>query len=136
MESNKKMRIISGVLKGRVIDFLKNTKTRPLKDAVKENIFNILKHSNLINVKIENSNVLDLYSGVGSFGIECISNGAEKVTFIEQDPVAANILNKNLIELSIENRSKVYKNKIEDILASNFNEKFHFFFFGPAIFRY
>ncbi len=131
MESNKKMRIISGVLKGRVIDFLKNTKTRPLKDAVKENIFNILKHSNLINVKIENSNVLDLYSGVGSFGIECISNGAEKVTFIEQDPVAANILNKNLIELSIENRSKVYKNKIEDILASNFNEKFHIFFLDP-----
>ena len=73
------MRIISGLLKGRSINFLKNSKTRPLKDNVKENIFNILKHSNLIKTKIENSNILDLYSGVGSFGIECISRGAKKL---------------------------------------------------------
>ena len=47
------MRIISGILKGRSIDFLKNNETRPLKDAVRENIFNILIHSNLIEVKIK-----------------------------------------------------------------------------------
>ena len=47
------MRIISGNLKGKKIKFfLKNSKTRPLKDSVKENIFNILKHSNLIKTKI------------------------------------------------------------------------------------
>ena len=58
MESNKKiMRIISGKLKGKSIDFLKNSTTRPLKDSVKENIFNILKHSNLINVQIEKKNI-------------------------------------------------------------------------------
>ena len=66
------MRVISGVLKGRSINFLKNKNTRPLKDSVKESVFNILKHSNLVKTKIENSNVLDLYSGIGSFGIECI----------------------------------------------------------------
>ena len=49
------MRIISGSLKGKSISFLKNLNTRPLKDIVKENIFNIIKHSNLINVKIEKS---------------------------------------------------------------------------------
>ena len=43
------MRIISGDLKGKTIAFLKSSVTRPLKDSVKENIFNILKHSNLIN---------------------------------------------------------------------------------------
>ena len=59
------MRIISGFLKGRSINFLKNANTRPLKDSVRESIFNILKHSNLIKVKIEDSNVLDLYSGIG-----------------------------------------------------------------------
>jgi len=125
------MRIISGTLKGRSIDFLKNTKTRPLKDAVKENVFNILKHSNLINVRIENSNILDLYSGIGSFGIECISRGAKKVTFVEQDAIAANTLSKNLIELSIENKSKIYQNKIEDILVNDIKEKFHIFFLDP-----
>ena len=77
------MRIISGFLKGKRIKYTKNIITRPLKDSVKENIFNILRHSNSIKIKIEKANVLDLYSGVGSFGIECNSRGAENVTFIE-----------------------------------------------------
>ena len=64
-----------------------------MKDIVKENIFNVLQHSNLINIDIQNSNVLDLYSGIGSFGIECISRG-EKVTFIDKDRDAMIILKK------------------------------------------
>ena len=76
------MRIISGKLKGKTILFTKSNITRPLKDSVKENIFNILLHSNLIKVDIINSNILDLYSGVGSFGIECLSRGAQNVTFV------------------------------------------------------
>ena len=55
------MRIISGKYKNKKLDFEENFKTRPLKDSVKENIFNILKHSNKINVPIKNSNILDLY---------------------------------------------------------------------------
>ena len=74
------MRIISGELKGKSINYLKNSNTRPLKDSVRENIFNILKHSFSINVKVENSNILDLYSGIGSFGIESLSRYAKKVT--------------------------------------------------------
>ena len=77
------MRIISGFLKGKSLIFLKNFNTRPLKDVVKENIFNILKHSNLLSVNLKEANVLDLYSGIGSFGLESISRGAKKVTFIE-----------------------------------------------------
>ena len=95
------MRIISGSLKGKSIDFLKNMNTRPLKDSVKENIFNILKHSNLFNVTTEKAIILDLYSGIGSFGIECISRGAAKVTFVEQDKNAVNVLSKNLNKLSV-----------------------------------
>ena len=81
----KRHEIISGFLKKKKINYLKNFKTRPLKDSVKENIFNILIHSKKINIKIENSKVLDLYSGVGSFGIECISRGAKMVTFVENN---------------------------------------------------
>tara|TARA_B100001063_G_scaffold215491_1_gene216494 strand:+ start:425 stop:988 length:564 start_codon:yes stop_codon:yes gene_type:complete len=125
------MRIISGGLKGRSIGFLKNSNTRPLKDTVKENIFNILEHSNLIEARIENSNILDLYSGIGSFGIECISRGATKVTFVEKDKDAVNILKDNLIKLSIVEKSKLHHNSIENILSRNFNEKFHVFFFDP-----
>ena len=72
------MRVISGFLKGKKIDFLKSSTTRPLRDFVKESTFNVLIHSNLINIPLENANVLDLYSGVGSFGIECVSRGVKK----------------------------------------------------------
>ena len=64
------MRIISGKLKGKSIAFIKSSVTRPLKDSVKENIFNIISHSNLLNVNLEKSNILDLYSGIGSFGLD------------------------------------------------------------------
>ena len=110
------MRIIGGLLKGKKIKFLKNTTTRPLKDSVKENIFNILTHSNVIKTKIENSDVLDLYSGVGSFGIECISRGSQKVTFIEKDKNAFYALKENLQYLSIGNKTNIFFNDIEKIL--------------------
>ena len=125
------MRIISGALKGKTINFLKNSDTRPLKDSVKENIFNILKHSNLIKARIKNSNILDLYSGIGSFGIECISRQAGKVTFVEQDLKASNILKENLIKLSIIDKSKVLTDEIGDNLICSLKEKFHIFFLDP-----
>ena len=122
------MRIISGKLRGRSINYIKNSKTRPLKDSVKENIFNILQHSKNIKSQIYNSNVLDLYSGIGSFGIECISRGAKRVVFVEQDINASNILKQNLISLSVENKSKIFNNKIENVLTKDFKEKFDIFF--------
>ena len=126
-----KMRIISGFLKGKKINYLKNLNTRPLKDSVKENIFNILIHSKLINVKIENCNVLDLYSGIGSFGIECISRGAKKVTFIEKNNISSNILKENLNQLMISNKSKIYNEKIESVIDKKLNEKFDIIFLDP-----
>ena len=79
------MRIISGKFKNKRLFFPKNLKTRPLKDSVRENIFNILEHSKKINIKIKNSNILDLYSGSGSFGLESLSRYASKVLFVEKD---------------------------------------------------
>ncbi len=124
------MRIISGTLKGKSINFLKNKNTRPLKDSVKESIFNILNHSNLIKTDIQNSNILDLYSGVGSFGIESLSRNAKKVTFIEKDINASNILKENLKKLSIFQKSKIFTDKIENVL-SRLEEKFNIFFLDP-----
>ena len=125
------MRIISGTLKGKSINFLKNSITRPLKDSVKENIFNILKHSNLLTVNLKNSNILDLYSGIGSFGLECISRGAKRVTFVEKDKNAFSILNENLINLNIEERSTIIKENIEFFLKEGLFEKFEIIFLDP-----
>ena len=126
------MRIVSGFLKGKKIDFLKSAITRPLRDFVKENIFNIINHSNLINVKLENANVLDLYSGVGSFGIECISRGVKRTTFIENDSNALITLKKNLSNLKIENNSKVFNGKTMLFLKNlDIQDKFEIIFFDP-----
>jgi 16S rRNA (guanine966-N2)-methyltransferase len=77
------MRIISGTFKNKKILEPNDIKTRPLKDLVKESIFNILDHTNKFIINLKNSNVLDLFSGVGSFGIECLSRGVKSVIFIE-----------------------------------------------------
>ena len=113
------MRIISGILKGKSLNFLRNPNTRPLKDSVRENIFNILMHSKLVKTKVENSNILDLYSGVGSFGIESLSRNAKKVTFIEKDYNLSRILKDNLTKLSLINKSIIFTDEIENILLKN-----------------
>ena len=77
------MRIISGNFKGKKLFIPEDENTRPLKDNVKESIFNILEHSKLISYSLNNSKILDLFSGVGSFGLECISRKSSHVTFFE-----------------------------------------------------
>ena len=125
------MRIISGKLKGKKISFLKITSTRPLKDSVKESVFNILTHSNLLNVNLENSNILDLYSGFGSFGLECISRGAKKITFVEKNEVVAKILKKNLLDLGLKKEATVITGDINSFLKKDSHEKYEIIFLDP-----
>ena len=129
--STKVMRIISGKFKGKIIKYLKNNTTRPLRDSVKENIFNLLIHSKILNIKIEKASILDLYSGVGSFGIECISRGAKNVTFVENDSAANETIRKNLNYLLIFEKTKIFKENVNDFLKRNINEKYNIFFFDP-----
>ena len=124
------MRIISGILKGKQINFIKNLTTRPLKDSVKENIFNILKHSKKIETKIEKANILDLYSGIGSFGLECISRNSKKVTFVEKDTKVTNILRNNLGNHSILDKALIINDKVENFLE-NCKNKYNIFFLDP-----
>ena len=126
------MRIISGFLKGKKMFFLKSLVTRPLRDFVKESTFNIIKHSNLIKFSLEHSNVLDLYSGVGSFGIECISRGVKNVTFVEKDKEALNALKNNIESLKIKTKSTVIESKIASFLSKiNKKIKYEIIFFDP-----
>ncbi len=127
------MRIISGYLKGKKIFLPKDKKTRPLKDIVKESIFNILIHSNKVNFQIKNSEILDLFSGSGSFGLECISRGAKKIYFNENYSDAIEILKKNIKILNCENKSTLSEIdcfKLQNI-AKKFNKKFDLIFIDP-----
>ena len=125
------MRIISGKLKGKSINYIKDSTTRPLKDSVKENIFNVLNHSNQIEINIKEANILDLYSGIGSFGLECISREANKVTFIEQNKNTFNVLKENLVALSIIDQAMIINNKIENFIDKINKEKYDIFFLDP-----
>jgi 16S rRNA (guanine966-N2)-methyltransferase len=126
------MRIISGSFKGKKIIEPKDLKTRPLKDLTKESIFNIITHSKKFEINLENSEVLDLFSGVGSFGIECLSRGVKEVIFVENYSVVLSILKKNLSDLKSINNYKIiekdiYKNSNLFLL----NKKFDIIFLDP-----
>tara|TARA_Y100000389_G_scaffold65385_1_gene61454 strand:+ start:619 stop:1182 length:564 start_codon:yes stop_codon:yes gene_type:complete len=108
------MRIISGNYKGKKIFEPKDKSTRPLKDLTKESIFNIIHHSNKFDTKLEKSNVLDLFAGVGSFGLECLSRNASSVTFVESHKQATSILKKNIKNMNFSNSSEIIEKDVFD----------------------
>ena len=110
------MRIISGKFKGIKIFDPIDKKTRPLKDMVRESIFNFLIHSKKISLNLERSNILDLYSGTGSFGLECLSRFADKVVFVEKDKDAIKILKKNIKKIKVENNTEIYFTEVYKLL--------------------
>ena len=126
------MRVISGSLKGKKILEPKDNKTRPLKDLAKESIFNIIEHSNKFDTQLIDSNILDLFSGVGSFGIECLSRGSKKVVFIENYSGVLQILKKNLTSLKLTNNYEILESDVySDNILSNLNSKFDIIFLDP-----
>ena len=126
------MRIISGNFKGKKILEPKNKSTRPLKDLTKESLFNIIVHSNKFNIKLKNSNILDLFSGVGSFGLECLSREASNVTFIENYKEVLPILKKNILALNYLNKTKIIEKDIFEQLNFNIlDNKYDIIFIDP-----
>ena len=126
------MRIISGNSKGRKIQEPKDLNTRPLKDLTKESIFNILTHSNKLTIKLENSNVLDLFSGVGSFGLECLSRASSNVTFVENYNNVLSVLKKNILNLDYQKNSLIIEKDIfNNFSLKNLKKKFDIIFMDP-----
>ena len=125
------MRIISGSFKGKKILEPKDIKTRPLKDLTKESIFNIINHSNKFKINIENSIILDLFSGVGSFGIECLSRKAKKVIFVEHYKGVLPILKNNLLSLKSIVNYDIIEENIHNNLFLKLKYKFDIIFLDP-----
>ena len=126
------MRIISGLYKGKKILEPKDKQTRPLKDLTKESIFNIINHSNKFKINVSNAIVLDLFSGVGSFGLECLSRGVNEVIFVENYLGVLPILKKNLGNLkTIENYSIIEEDIFNENFLSNLKKSFDIIFLDP-----
>lgn len=89
------MRIVGGSRKGARIFAPKGASTRPTSDRVREAIFGILG-------SVEGSSVLDLFAGSGGLGLEALSRGADQAVFVESDPVAVKVIERNLEKLGLE----------------------------------
>lgn len=76
--------------------------TRPTSDRVKEALFNI------IAAEIEGSNVLDIFAGTGSLGIEALSRGAKRAVFFDKSPECCGIIKENLAHTKLADRAEVY----------------------------
>ena len=127
------MRIIAGKFKGKKLFLPKDKNTRPLKDLVKESIFNLLEHSAQIKKKIKDASVLDLFSGSGSFGLECISRGSQDVYFFENYSLAIRTLKKNILLFDQNNNSKVFEEDCFNYFNSKniLNKSFDIIFVDP-----
>jgi 16S rRNA (guanine966-N2)-methyltransferase len=99
------MRIIAGEYRGRKLIALDNLSIRPTTDRAKQTIFDILTN----RIVFDGTEVLDLFSGTGSLGLEAISRGAKSVTFIEKSPQSISVLNKNIQTLGCEKQCTVHQ---------------------------
>jgi 16S rRNA (guanine966-N2)-methyltransferase len=88
------MRIIAGTRRGARIAAPKGLATRPTGDRVREAAFNLIG-------PVEGATVLDLFAGSGAMGLEALSRGAEKVTFVESDRLACRTISENLEKLRL-----------------------------------
>ena len=125
------MKIISGKFKGTKLFLPLDKNTRPLRSIVKEAIFNLLKHSNKFSTEFEEKNILDLFSGTGSFGLECLSRGANHVTFVEESKEAIKILNQNIKKIKLEKNVLIINQSVDKFLNKNFIEKYNIIFLDP-----
>src|SRR5699024_8038325 len=121
------MRIITGTLRGRTIQTVPGTTTRPTSDKIKEAIFHV------IGPYFDGGTSLDLYAGSGSLGIEAISRGMDRAIFIDRANEAIKTIRKNIKQLQIEENAEIYRNsalRALEILARK-QERFDLIFIDP-----
>ena len=95
------MRVITGTARGRRLKELQGMETRPTTDKVKESLFSIIQFD------IEGRRVLDLFAGTGQLGIEALSRGAARCTFVDQRKDAAALVRENLKLTGLSGQGKV-----------------------------
>jgi 16S rRNA (guanine966-N2)-methyltransferase len=122
------MRVIAGIYKGRRLKTLEGLSVRPTSDRMRETLFNIL------SPRIEGASFADICAGSGAIGVEALSRGAERVTFIESSLKAARIISENLRNCGIrrEDYSVINRDVIRALknLASE-KTQFDIIYFDP-----
>ena len=97
----KGLRIIGGTWRGRTIEYSGDPRTRPMKDRTREAVFN------LVGPSVKGTHAIDLFAGTGALGLEALSRGAERATFIERHIPTAKLIRDNIVKLKAEEISEV-----------------------------
>jgi len=119
------LQIIAGKYKGRKLSAPKGKSTHPMGSRVRSALFNI------IGEEVKDAEVLDAFAGSGSLGLEALSRGANRVTFIEKDKIASKILNENIEKLGVGKLAKSIKAGVSTWSDSNQDKLFDIIFADP-----
>ena len=119
------MRIISGKARGTKLYTLDGTATRPTLDRVKESLFNIIQND------IEDSTVLDLFSGSGAIGLEFLSRGAKRAVLCDNSKDAIKIIKQNVQKTHFEEKVEVYNMEFTKLVERLQNQKFDIIYIDP-----
>lgn len=94
------LRIIGGDLRGRKLEYHGDSRTRPMKDRVREAVFNLIEP--------KGKYAIDLFGGTGALGLEAISRGAVGALFIERHFPTARLIEQNAGQLGIDDQCRVF----------------------------
>jgi 16S rRNA (guanine966-N2)-methyltransferase len=106
------MRIIAGRFRGRRLSGPEGEGVRPTSDRLRETLFNILM------ARVPGARVLDGFAGTGALGLEALSRGAAQVTFVEADPRAVRVLQKNVAACGAESTCTIVRNDVQRFAAT------------------
>ena len=111
------MKIIGGKYHNRKLFTPKTTTARPTLSKLRETLFNVCQNT------IEGAAFLDLFAGMGTVGLEAISRGAARATFVDSDKTAIRTIEKNIHLLGEENQTRVYHLDVRKALERFFDRK-------------
>ena len=103
------MRIVGGRFRGGRLDAPRGMDVRPTTDRVRESVFNMLQHGDLLARGLDGVRVLDLFAGTGAMGLEALSRGARYALFVEEAVPARAAIRRNIEALGLTGASKVYR---------------------------
>ena len=107
------MRVVAGTARGRRLEAPGGRETRPTSDRVREAVFNALGSLGVV----EDAEVLDLFAGTGALGIEALSRGARRCTFVERDRAARALVGRNLTGTGVADQAVVTGDSAERFVA-------------------
>jgi len=119
------MRIITGKAKGIRIKTLEGDATRPTAERVKEAVFS------MIQFDIEGRSVLDIFAGSGQLGLEALSRGASRATFVDKSRDAVAIIKDNVHKTGFSEQSEIYQADYLDFFGRFGSKKFDIVFLDP-----